>query len=118
MRTYNISKFAELVMSGMSYDEIGAEFGITRNCVRQRVCRMKKAGYLPDDFDGRKNSRKQLIISSKENTGVKQTKKICISNSCNECISRCDAFKVIESLVHNGIGLKVGNKVYIALRKE
>lgn len=118
MRTYNIQEFVQVVLSGMSYDEIGTEYGITRDCVRQRVFQLKKRGFIPETFDGRKNSIKQLIISSKENTGVKQPRKVCTNNSCNECISRCDAFKVIEALVHNGIELKVGNKVYIALRKE
>ncbi|MBR3771634.1 MAG: hypothetical protein IKL07_05140 [Clostridium sp.] len=118
MRVYNIPEFIELVNSGMSYDEIGVEYGITRNGVRQRVYKMKKLGYLPEDFDGRKNSRKQIVISSKENTGVKKPRKVCVNNSCNECIVKCDAFKLIEALVHNGIELKVDNKVYIALRKE
>lgn len=117
MRTYDIQEFVQVVLSGMSYDEIGTEYGITRDCVRQRVFQLKKRGYIPETFDGRKNNRKHLVISKKVNTGVNQQMKLCVS-SCNECTSKCDALKVIETLVHNGISIRVGNKIYMTLRSD
>lgn len=66
---YNKEEFASLVIKGRSYNEIADEYGISYDATRQRVLKLKRAGYIPKEFDARQRNGRR-----KKNNRAKMTK--------------------------------------------